>query len=171
MILFREPTSSIETGSFHFCKFSVVHSHSRNETTEMRVSGNVKHQVWKSNTNYDCILFPLESDSLVAIAGNDPAIAEVWDIESGKKALKLNRMASCQTFLTKFGQDEPPNAGDSFRGNSLLHNVYLMFLYSLGMCMSLFLYKDPKTGNIFLLSGLVNEVTRIINLDSLIIES
>ncbi|XP_024533391.1 protein DECREASED SIZE EXCLUSION LIMIT 1 [Selaginella moellendorffii] len=81
--LSREPLVTIRTNAYHFCKLSPLRVSTAPVITEVALeeSDNVEHNLIARN---------LSGKSLVAIAGEDPSIAEIWDVDAGVRVERLH---------------------------------------------------------------------------------
>ncbi|EFJ26111.1 hypothetical protein SELMODRAFT_98524 [Selaginella moellendorffii] len=98
--LSREPLVTIRTNAYHFCKLSPLRVSTAPVITEVALeeSDNVEHNLiarnLSGNTTLGCrtnfASFFVPGKSLVAIAGEDPSIAEIWDVDAGVRVERLH---------------------------------------------------------------------------------
>ncbi|MCO5602766.1 hypothetical protein L7F22_056904 [Adiantum nelumboides] len=94
--LSREPLLVVHTEAYHFCKLSICRPASC--AADASASGDAS-----SDDNSDKIGSHLirQGRNYVALAGKDPSMVEVWDIEAGKLAVQLGQYTAVESLPQK----------------------------------------------------------------------
>ncbi|KAI5063183.1 hypothetical protein GOP47_0021730 [Adiantum capillus-veneris] len=123
--LSREPLLIIDTEAYHFCKLSICRPASC--ATDSSASEMIDASTDSSDDNNGEIgsLSNVERKNYVALAGKDPSMVDVWDIDAGNLAMQFGRDTSVELLPHKkaSGMCMALQAFNQINGEGFLHVV------------------------------------------------